>query len=145
MNKKYIPTQLTKKDKIKQRKEILKSIVLYKKHKYYTRKPIKSFKSKRSNYLNHVKKIYGIHKLLINNELSTKTGCSKKVLKKIVNKGMGAYYSSGSRPNQTSTSWGIARLASAIIGGPASKIDFHLLKQCNKNKKAYTLALKKLI
>ena len=145
MNKKYIPTQLTKKDKIKQRNDILKSIVLYKKHKYYSRKPIKSFKSKRSNHLNHVKKIYGIHKLLINNELSNKTGCSKKVLKKIVNKGMGAYYSSGSRPNQTATSWGIARLASAISGGHASKIDFHLLKKCNKSKKAYTLALKKLI
>lgn len=142
MNKKYFSNQLTKKDKIKQRKEILKSIGLYKKHTYYTRKPIKSFKSKRSTHLNHVKKIYGIHKLVINNELSNKTGCSKKLLKKIVNKGMGAYYSSGSRPNQSATSWGMARLASAISGGPASKIDFHLLKQCNKNKKAYTLALK---
>ena len=142
MNKKYIPNQLTKKNKIKQRKEILKSILLYKKNKYYTRKPLQSFKSKRSNHLNNVEKIYGIHKLVVNDELSTKTGCSKKLLNKIVNKGMGAYYSSGSRPNQTAKSWGIARLASAISGGNASKIDFHLLQQCNKSKKAYTLALK---
>ena len=143
MNKKYFPNQLTKKDKIKQRKEILKSIGLYKKHKYYSRKPLKSFKSKRSTHLNNVEKIYGISKLVLNKELSNKTGCSKKILKKIVNKGMGAYYSSGSRPNQTAKSWGVARLASTISGGPASKIDFHLLQQCNK--KAYKLALKNKI
>lgn len=142
MNKKYIPNHLTKQDKMIQRKEILKSIMLYKKHKYYSRKPLKSFKSNKSSHLNNVKKIYGISKLVLNKELSNKTGCSKKILKKIVNKGMGAYYSSGSRPNQTAKSWGMARLASAITGGPTSKIDFHLLKHCNKTKKAYKLALK---
>ena len=36
---------------------------------------------------------------------------------------MGAYYSSGSRPNQTPTSWGLARLASVILNGPARRID----------------------
>ena len=52
-----------------------------------------------------------------------KTGCSIEALKKIVNKGEGAYYSSGSRPNQTSHSWGYARLASAITGGKAAAVD----------------------
>ena len=56
-------------------------------------------------------------------------------------KGEGAYYSSGSRPNQTARSWGIARLASAITGGKSSKVDYHLLKQCNHTKKAYKLAI----
>ena len=45
---------------------------------------------------------------------------------------MGAYYSSGSRPNQTPFSWGNARLASVIMGGPARKID---KKIWEKNKK----------
>ncbi|ADX06405.1 hypothetical protein 162275902 [Organic Lake phycodnavirus 2] len=81
--------------------------------------------------------MYNIEPLLINKELIKKTGCSRKILNKIVNKGMGAYYSSGSRPNQTAKSWGMARLASAITGGPASKVDAHLLKHCSfplKNK-----------
>ena len=55
---------------------------------------------------------------------------------KIVKKGMGAYYSSGSRPNQTAHSWGRARLFSALSGGPASKIDYKILEQgCPKNSK----------
>jgi hypothetical protein len=54
---------------------------------------------------------------------------------------MGAYYSSGSRPNQTAESWGKARLASSITGGKASKVDFHIIKDgCNHTKKAYKLA-----
>ena len=36
---------------------------------------------------------------------------------------MGAYYSSGSRPNQTPMSWGRARLASVILNGPSRRID----------------------
>lgn len=132
MNIKYIPNSLNYYDKKKQKRELEKSKKLYKKNKYYTRKPLKSFHSKRSKHLNNVEKMYGIKQLKINNELVRKTGCSKKILKKIVNKGMGAYYSSGSRPNQTAKSWGMARLASAITGGPASKVDAHLLKQCNK-------------
>ena len=140
MNKKYIPKQLDNRDKTKQKRELFKSIRLYKKHKYYTRKPLKSFKSKKSKHLKKVENIYGIKTLQINN-LSKKTGCSKAILKKIVNKGMGAYYSSGSRPNQTAKSWGMARLASAITGGPASKVDFHLLKDCDKKKPAYKLSI----
>lgn len=141
MIKKYIPNQLDLKDKLKQKRELLKSKRLYKQHKYYTRKPLKSFVSKKSNHLKKVEDLYGIKQLKINDELVKKTGCSKKILNKIVNKGMGAYYSSGSRPNQTAKSWGMARLASAITGGPASKVDFHLLKHCDKNKDAYTLSI----
>ena len=141
--KKYAPDRLSKKDKKKQIRELKKSRKLYKKKKYYTRKKIKSFKSKRSNHLLNVKKIFGIDKLKVNNELEKKTGCSKKSLKKIVNKGRGAYYSSGSRPNQTAESWGIARLASAITGGKSAIIDYHLLeKGCNKKSKSLKLAKK---
>ena len=60
---------------------------------------------------------------------------------KIVKKGQGAYYSSGSRPNQTAHSWGIARLASAITSGNAAIIDYHIIKKgCDHKKKAFKLA-----
>jgi hypothetical protein len=41
----------------------------------------------------------------------------------IIDKGMGAYFSGGSRPNQTPSSWAYARLASVIMNGPARKVD----------------------
>jgi hypothetical protein len=69
------------------------------------------------------------------------SGCPMSVLRAIVKKGEGAYYSSGSRPNQTAHSWAYARLASALTGGKSAKIDFHLVKQCDPKKKAYKLAL----
>ena len=67
----------------------------------------------------------------------------KLPLEQIVNKGRGAYYSSGSRPNQTAESWGLARLASAVTGGNASIVDYHILKSgCKKTSKALKLANK---
>ena len=67
----------------------------------------------------------------------------KLILKKIVKKGQGAYYSSGSRPNQTAQSWGLARLASAITAGKAAAVDYNILeKGCKHNSKALTLAKK---
>ena len=45
----------------------------------------------------------------------------------ILKKGAGAYASSGSRPNVSSYQWKFARLASALLGGPASKVDKDLL------------------
>lgn len=41
----------------------------------------------------------------------------------ILAKGRAAYASSGSRPNVTSHQWAYARLASALLGGPAAKVD----------------------
>jgi len=45
-----------------------------------------------------------------NSSKSRITGIPKSVLDKVENKGRGAYYSSGSRPGQTSQSWGVARV-----------------------------------
>ena len=50
-------------------------------------------------------------------------------LKEVVKKGMGAYYSSGSRPNQTAESWGKARMYSYIMGGPTRKVDNHITEK----------------
>ena len=73
-------------------------------------------------------KIYKINNLSVNDELSKKTGCTKEALNNIVKKGQGAYYSSGSRPNQTSHSWGIARLGSTITSGKAAVVDYKILE-----------------
>lgn len=120
-----------------------KSIKLYKEKKYYTRKKLKSFNSKESKHIVNARKIYKIDKIVPSKELSKATGCSISSLKKIVNKGQGAYFSSGSRPNQTPQSWGIARLASAITSGKSAIVDYHILKKgCDHKKKAFILANK---
>ena len=141
--KRYIPKSLSKRDKKQQVKMIKKSKKMYKKGKYFTRKKVKSFKSKKSNHVTNAQKLYGIEKITASKELAKKTKCSVGTLKKIVQKGMGAYYSSGSRPNQTAQSWGRARLASAITGGKASAVDVKLLESgCSKASKALKLARK---
>jgi hypothetical protein len=142
INKKYLPKSLTKKDQTEQLKQLMKSRRLYVKGKYFTRKKMPSFKSKISPHILKAIKIYGVDKIEPTLELAKKTGCSINALGAIVKKGMGAYYSSGSRPNQTAESWGKARLASSITGGKASKVDFHIIKGCSHNMKAYKLALK---
>jgi len=139
--RRYIPSLLSKKDKIKQKNMILKSRKLYKKNKYFTRKKLSSFHNTTSKHILKAKNIYNIDKIIPSRELVKKTGCSLQALNKIVSKGEGAYYSSGSRPNQTPQSWGYARLASAITGGKASKVDFHILEEgCNHSGKAFRLA-----
>lgn len=141
--KRYLPDTLSRRDKTRQRKELVKSRRLYKQGKYYTRKTIGSFTSKPSKHISRAMNLYKVGKIRPSRELSRKTGCSVKGLRQIVQKGEGAYFSSGSRPNQTAQSWGNARLASAITGGNASAVDFHILKkECNHRKTAYRLAQK---
>jgi len=138
---KYIPNFLLKKDKIKQKKQLRKSRKAYKKGIYIHRKLLKSYTSKKSKHILNAEKIYNIKTLKVDKNLSKKTGCSLNSLNQIVKKGQGAYYSSGSRPNQTAHSWGIARLASSITSGKAAAIDYNILeKGCNKNSKALKLA-----
>ena len=128
--KKYVPSSLSKSDKKKQINMIRKSQRLYKKHVYYTRKKV-SYRHKESKHIKKAKSMYDVSTMVPSRELAKKTGCPVSALKEIVRKGEGAYYSSGSRPNQTPQSWGLARLASAITGGPASKVDAHILKRCH--------------
>ena len=140
---KYVPKRLTKKDKKKQLKQIKKSRSDYKKGKYFTRKKVKSFKSKKSQHIINAEKIFNVKNVKPTKELAKKTGCSIEALNKIVKKGQGAYYSSGSRPNQTGHSWGYARMASAITGGKAAAVDYKILKEgCGKNSKTMKLANK---
>ena len=139
----YLPSGLTKKDKKKQIKMLMKSKKLYKQNKYYTRKHLSSYKNKKSNHVLNARKIYNIQNVKPTKELAMKTGCKLSALKKIVKKGEGAYFSSGSRPNQTAQSWGLARLASSITSGKSAAVDYDIIKKgCNHKKKAFILANK---
>ena len=139
----YVPKNLTKRDKKKQKRELKKSRRGYKKGKYYTRKKIKSFKSKISPHIKKAMKMYKVDKVRPSKKLAKATKCDIKGLRKIVKKGQGAYYSSGSRPNQTGHSWGYARLGSSITGGKASAVDYNVLKKyCKNNSRALKLAVK---
>lgn len=139
----YLPKKLTQKDKKKQARMLLKSRKMYKKGQYYTRRKVSSFKSKKSIHIQNANNMYNVEKIGATNELANATGCSKKALSEIIRKGEGAYYSSGSRPNQTAQSWGVARLASAITSGKAAAVDFNILqKGCKPHSKALSLAKK---
>jgi predicted GTPase len=139
----YLPKMLDNNDKKKQVKMLVKSQRLYKKGIYYTRDKVASFKSKKSNHIANARKIYKIENISPTKELAVKTGCKLEVLKKIVQKGEGAYYSSGSRPNQTAQSWGLARLASALTSGKAAAVDYNIIRDgCDHKKKAFILANK---
>lgn len=119
---------LSKEDKQKQKKQLDKSTSDYKKGKLTERKKLSSYKSKTSSYVEQVKDKID---LPINvDKLAKHFGTTdkrikdlKKGMEEIIDKGKGAYYSSGSRPNQTPDSWGKARLASVLVGGPSRKID----------------------
>ena len=139
----YLPKSLTPKDKSLQIKMLNKSKNLYKKNKYYTRKKLLSYKNIKSNHILNARKIYNIQNITPNKILALKTGCKLSALNKIVKKGEGAYYSSGSRPNQTPQSWGLARLASSLTSGKSAAVDYNIIKNgCNHKKKAFILANK---
>ena len=94
-----------------------------------------------SNHVATARKMYDVENVLPSKNLSRKTGCSVNALNRIVKKGMGAYFSSGSRPNQTAQSWGIARLASALTSGKAGAVDYNILNNgCKNGSKGYKAA-----
>jgi len=94
---KYVPKSLSEKDKKLQKKQLKKSADDYDKGKYTPRKKLKSFKSRQKQLV--------------------------KGMEEICDKAKGAYYSSGSRPNQNPYSWCKSRTASVLVGGKARKID----------------------
>jgi hypothetical protein len=140
---KYIPKHLSEKDRKKQRRNIIntRKLYSYSKKKYIQRPVLETYKRKKSSHVTKAKKMYGVQSIVPSKELSRKTGCTIKALRQIEKKGHGAFYSSGSRPMQTAQSWGRARLASSITGGPASKVDYNILeKGCSNVSRALKLA-----
>ena len=118
--KKYTE-KLSKRDKKKQKKNLIRSRKMYKKGIYVDRPKLKSYPKKRSAHIVKFEKKYN-HKIT-DKDFIDKNILSTKGQNKILKKGRGAYYSSGSRPNQSSNSWAYARLASVITGGKARKVD----------------------
>ena len=110
--KKYVPKGLTEKDKKKQVKSILEQ---------KDRPKVESFKSKRSGLVKRFEDKYK-HKIT-DDKFISKNIIKQKGIDEILSKGRGAYYSSGSRPNQTPESWARARLAGVIMNSPARKVD----------------------
>tara|TARA_R100001594_G_C3891915_1_gene228636 strand:+ start:132 stop:545 length:414 start_codon:yes stop_codon:yes gene_type:complete len=85
------------------------------------RPKVKGFKSERSSHVKKFEEKYGTK--ITDKDFITKNIISETGREMIIKKGKGAFFSSGSRPNQTPFSWGLARLASVIMGGKARQVD----------------------
>jgi hypothetical protein len=133
---KYVPKSLSQKDKKLQKKQLKKSAEDYDKGKYTGRKKLKSFKSKTSGNVLEVRKKLGVPMNFekIAKKLTSSKDKQKKLIQgmeEICEKGKGAYYSSGSRPNQTPFSWCKGRVASVLVGGKSRKIDKKIVDKYN--------------
>ena len=121
INPKYVPKSLSAKDKKKQEKSIRQG----------TDRPKVDYKTKRSSHVVKFEKKYGTK--ITNKSFIYKNIISKTGVDKILEKGMGAYYSAGSRPNVSKEQWAHARLASVIMGGAARKVDAAVWEKYKKN------------
>ncbi len=97
-------------------------------------RPKTSFKSKESTWTQKFNKKYGeqLDKMKggrSKKNISKVTGIPFKAIDEVFKKGEGAYYSAGSRPNQTPQSWAYARVYSYILDGNARKIDADITKK----------------
>jgi hypothetical protein len=132
INKKYVPLSLSQKDKEKQIKSI----------KEQTKRPLlKSYTSKRSTYTIKAKRYFGEGKtskedisFILSKGDKKREREIKKGLDLIYDKGMKAYYTSGSRPNQTPQSWGMARVFSVLFGGKSREVDKKEVEKYNLPK-----------
>ena len=66
---------------------------------------------------------------------SKSSGISKSTLSKVYSRGLGAYYSSGSRPGTSAHAWAAGRVRSFATGkGGARKADADLIRGGRKRK-----------
>ena len=127
--KKTYTNGLSKRDANRQKKNIRTARKSYKKGKYVNRPKLKSYKKKKSGWTAKFHKRHPNAKTIP--QIARATGIPADALNAVKRKGMGAYYSSGSRPNQTAHSWGMARMYSFILGGPTRKVDKEITKKYN--------------
>ena len=122
---------LNKKDTQKHRNYIIKRKKGYKEGKFHTKKPkLESYKYKKSGKVVAFEKKYGI-KITNKKGIAKIVGIPVKAQKEILDKGKAAFFTSGSRPNQTPHSWAYGRLASVILKKGAYKYDKHILDKYN--------------
>tara|TARA_R110000796_G_scaffold20735_4_gene61492 strand:+ start:1380 stop:1823 length:444 start_codon:yes stop_codon:yes gene_type:complete len=110
--KRYLPDTLSKAERQKQIKSIFEG----------KKRPETKVKSKKSSYTVLFNKKYGKELDAMKGKRSKKniakiTGIPFKAIDEVYKKGEGAYYSSGSRPNQTPSSWARGRIYAYIMGG----------------------------
>ena len=123
--KRYLPDTLSATDKRKQIKSIFEK----------TNRPKVDVKKKRSKWTISFDTEYGkaIDKMKggrTKRNIAKVSGYKLSGLKTIKKKGEGAFYSSGSRPNQSATSWALGRTYAYIMGGKAvRKIDNNITKK----------------
>ena len=113
--KHYLPKGLTKKDRAKQLKSIIEGV---------DRPKVASGpKYKKSRHVVKFEKKYAT--LITDDKFIRKNIIKQPGIEQILNKGRGAYYSSGSRPNVTAEQWARARLAAVITDpkGGARRVD----------------------
>ena len=109
--KRYIPDTLSPSERKKQIKSIFEN----------KKRPEVSTKTRRSSWAVKFEKIYKT--TIMDDKFIIKNIITKKGMEEILDKGRGAYFSSGSRPNVNKEQWARGRLASVILGGGARRID----------------------
>tara|TARA_B100000674_G_scaffold387464_1_gene331027 strand:- start:1576 stop:2163 length:588 start_codon:yes stop_codon:yes gene_type:complete len=122
---------LDKKDSKKHKKYIIDRRKSAKKGEFISRNlELKSYKYKKSQNVLAFERKYGV-KITDVEGIERKVGLPAKAQKAILDKGKGAFFSSGSRPGQTPQSWAYGRLASVILKKGAYKYDKHILDKYN--------------
>ena len=110
--KRYLPDSLSKADRQKQIKSIFEK----------KDRPKVKVKERTSSHTIKFNKLYGdkIDKMKggrSKRNIAKLTGIPHKALDEVYKKGEGAFFSSGSRPNQSKDSWGRGRMYAYITGG----------------------------
>ena len=110
--KRYLPDTLSKSERQKQIKSIFEG----------KKRPETKVKDRKSSWTIQFDKEYGEQLDAMTGKRSKKniakiTGIPLKAIDEVYKKGEGAFYSSGSRPNQTPSSWARGRIYAYIMGG----------------------------
>ena len=125
--KRYLPDTLKGKDRQAQIKSIFEK----------KERPKTKVKERKSSWTIKFDKKYGDELDKMKGKRSKKniakiTGIPFKAIDEVYKKGEGAFYSSGSRPNQTPSSWARGRIYAFIMGGKkVRKADKDIIEKYN--------------
>ena len=132
--KRYLPDTLSKSERQKQIKSIFEG----------KERPKTKVKEKKSTWTTQFDKEYGEQLDAMKGKRSKSniakiTGIPLKAIDEVYKKGEGAFYSSGSRPNQTASSWARGRIYAYIMGGEkVRKVDKDITEKYKVNFKHRT-------
>jgi hypothetical protein len=137
--KRYLPDTLSKADRQKQIKSIFEKA---------NRPKVKVPKRKSkwtiafdSKYGDAIDKLKGGRS---KRNIAKVSGIPFKAIDEVYKKAEGAYYSSGSRPNQSATSWALGRTYAYIMGGEAvRRLDKHITDKYNVKFSIKTIKTKR--